>query len=216
MYLGKQMESWPANMGQIKGNNRQMRYWSPEARAMLLKNRAPELEAFAQDRSIDARLLFSVAEAVMRLGRIPELTHYGFSADDERAVTHFMADVIMNTEDEDEDEGAERVDETTVANSMGPFLKYYQGLVKRTAVQPTTKLFDLPSQPEKAPEAPYKHPGIGNSSSPFNNDAVIPSFKNLHIVGGEGAKKSPLEVFRNKIRAFQKNKSGKFGGKGSK
>ena len=214
MYLGNLMENWPSNQGQIKGNNRQMRYWSPEARAMLLKNRAPELEAFAQDRSLDTRILFSVAEAVMRLGRIPELSHYGLSPDDERAVTHFMADVIMNTEDEDED--GEGIEETTVANSMGPFLKYFQGLVKRTAIQPTTRLFDLPSNPERAPEKKYKHPsGVGISGSVFNTDGVNRGMEFKHIVGGKGAA-SPLELIRNKARALRKLKSGEFDGTGKK
>ena len=218
MYLRKAKllgEHGYSTVGQIKGNNRQIRYWSPEARNALLKQRVWELEAFAQDRRLDTGLLIGIAEAVMRLGRVPDLSHYGLDYDDSRAVTHFMADVFLNIEDEEQE--GENVEEAKEGNleetdgittDMGPYLKFFHKVLTKTN-RPAQKMFDLPSKHEQDPDDELlKTPGgIGVHNSVFNTDGVKPAFMFPHTLGGKGME-SPLNKFRNKARQFRRNLSG--------
>jgi len=78
------------------GFNRYTKLMSPETRSLVLKSLATEIEAFAEDRGYQPTMITGIAEAVMRLGRVPELEQYGFAGDDAAAIKHFMAAEILN------------------------------------------------------------------------------------------------------------------------
>ena len=148
----------------------------------------------------------------MRLGRMPDLGMYGLNDDDSKAVTHFMADVFMNTEDEDDIDvdGNIAIDEATPAAAVGPYMKFFHGVLKRAKMQNINKKFKMPDEKkaeQRAPESPYKFPtGVGMTHSPFNTDGVNPAF-NFNTVLDGVSKSSPLEHFRKKIRAYRKSRN---------
>lgn len=82
--------------GPVTGFNRHLKYMSPNTREILLKGHLPEIMAFAEDRSVDPHVVVGIAEASMRLGRIPDLGMYGLAGDEALAVKHFIADTILN------------------------------------------------------------------------------------------------------------------------
>lgn len=84
----------------VAGFNRHLRYMSPITRDMVLKSRMPDIMAFAEDRKLDPGIIAGVAEASMRLGRIPDLGSYGLSGDDALAVKDFIKDNVLNLAEE--------------------------------------------------------------------------------------------------------------------
>jgi hypothetical protein len=78
------------------GFNRHSKLMSPDTRALVLKSRMTEIEAFAEDRGFDAGRVAGVAEAAMRMGKVPDLRQYGFAGDDAKAIKHFVAGEILN------------------------------------------------------------------------------------------------------------------------
>lgn len=78
------------------GFNRHAKLMSPRTRELVLKSRATEIEAFAEDRGYRPDIIAGIAEASMRLGRVPPLTQYGFAGEDAKAIRHFVAGEILN------------------------------------------------------------------------------------------------------------------------
>src|SRR4029077_3527846 len=85
----------------VAGFNRHLRYMSPATRELVLKARMPEIMAFAEDRKVDPTIVLGIAEATMRLGRIPDLGMYGFAGDEALAVKDFLADTILNVAEDE-------------------------------------------------------------------------------------------------------------------
>lgn len=85
----------------VAGFNRHLRDMSPVTRDMVLKGHMPEIMAFAEDRRIDAGIVVGIAEATMRLGRIPDVGMYGLAGDEALAVKHFLADTILNVAEDE-------------------------------------------------------------------------------------------------------------------
>ena len=100
------------------GFNRHSKLMSPDTRALVLKSRATEIEAFAEDRGYNPQIVMGIAEAVMRLGRVPALAQYGFSGDDAKAIKHFMSGEVLNLAIEETPTG-EPVTEATGSGGMG-------------------------------------------------------------------------------------------------
>jgi hypothetical protein len=85
----------------VAGFNRHLRYMSPNTREMVLKAREPEIMAFAEDRKVDPQIVLGIAEATMRLGRIPDVGMYGLAGDEALAVKDFIADTILNVAEDE-------------------------------------------------------------------------------------------------------------------
>lgn len=108
----------------VPGFNRHLRYMSPNTRDMVLKAREPEIMAFAEDRKIDPQIVMGIAEAAMRLGRIPDVGMYGLAGDEALAVKDFIADTILNVaEDELNLIAPEAVNENENGSPKGKHLK---------------------------------------------------------------------------------------------
>jgi len=102
------------------GFNRHSKLMSPATKALVLKSRTTEIEAFAEDRGYKPGIIMGIAEAVMRLGRVPSLTQYGFSGDDAKAIKHFMAGEILNLAIENSPSPTGTpIEEGTVSGGMG-------------------------------------------------------------------------------------------------
>lgn len=80
----------------VGGLNRHTSLMSPATREMVLKSRTQEIEKFAESRQLNANAVLGIAEAAMRLGRVPDLRQYGFSGDDAKAIKHFIAGDVLN------------------------------------------------------------------------------------------------------------------------
>ena len=93
-----------SNRTPAHARNTYARYYSDEVRSLMLKQKRWEIDAFARDRSLDPDMLASIAQTVLRLGRIPDLERYGLFNDDAQAVGHFLADAILNVESVDDDD----------------------------------------------------------------------------------------------------------------
>lgn len=127
------------------GFNRHSKLMSPATRQLVLKSRVTEIEAFAEDRGFDAGRVMGVAEAAMRLGKVPDLTQYGFSGDDAKAIKHFVAGEILNIAIEDLDPRklrdalaadqfgapADVHEEGTVSGGMGPSMQIGSAFLTR-------------------------------------------------------------------------------------
>ena len=92
--------------GSTSGFNRHAKLMSPATRERVLRSWQTEIEAFAEDRGLRADLVAGIAEAAMRLGRVPELRQYGVSGDDAAAITHFVAGEVLNLAIEDVSEAS--------------------------------------------------------------------------------------------------------------
>jgi hypothetical protein len=101
------------------GFNRHSKLMSPATKALVLKSRATEIEAFAEDRGYKPNLIMGIAEAVMRLGRVPSLSQYGFSGDDAKAIKHFMSGEILNLAIEGASQTGVSINEDTYDDGMG-------------------------------------------------------------------------------------------------
>lgn len=80
----------------VGGHNRHTSLMNPATREMVLKSRAQDIEKFAESRQLNAGAIMGVAEAAMRLGRVPDLRQYGFTGDDAKAIKHFVAGDVLN------------------------------------------------------------------------------------------------------------------------
>jgi hypothetical protein len=85
----------------IIGFNRHQKLMSPATRELVLKSRQTEIQAFSEDRGLDAHVVGMVCEVAMRTGRVPDLRQYGFAGDEAIAVKHFVAGEILNLAVED-------------------------------------------------------------------------------------------------------------------
>jgi hypothetical protein len=120
------------NQSRPSSFNRQQAYWSPEVRGAVLKNRAVEIEAWANERKLNPEVLFGIAEATLRLGRVPDMGFYGLSPDDAYAYSAFLQDVILNVA-EDEEEGNtlyEARDPVDVIKTLQTLIKFNNGVWK--------------------------------------------------------------------------------------
>jgi len=80
----------------VSGFNRHASLMSPATREMVLKSRTQDIEKFAESRQLNANAVLGIAEAAMRLGRVPDLRQYGFSGDDAKAIKQFIAGDVLN------------------------------------------------------------------------------------------------------------------------
>jgi len=80
----------------VGGHNRYTSLMNPATREMVLKARTQDIEKFAESRQLNTAAVLGVAEAAMRLGRVPDLRQYGFSGDDAKAIKHFVAGDVLN------------------------------------------------------------------------------------------------------------------------
>jgi hypothetical protein len=108
--------------------NRHSKLMSPDAREAVLKTRATEIEAFANDRGLEPAIVAGVAEAAMRIGRVPDMRQYGLSDDQAKAVEHFIAGDILNLAIEDENKG---VAEATVSAGAGAHMQIKSAFMAR-------------------------------------------------------------------------------------
>lgn len=83
------------------GFSRDAKLMSPATREKVLESRRTEIEAFAEDRGLNPNMVMSIAEAAMRMGRVPELRQYGFSGDNAKAIKQFVAGEVLNIAIED-------------------------------------------------------------------------------------------------------------------
>ena len=93
--------------GPVTGFNRHFKLMSPATRELVLQSRSTEIEAFAADRGLNPAMVAAVADAAMRMGRVPDVQQYGFDGDDALAVKHFIAGDVLNNYTEDDDAEAE-------------------------------------------------------------------------------------------------------------
>jgi len=80
----------------VSGFNRHMSLMAPATREMVLKSRTLDIEKFAESRQLNTSAVLHIAEAAMRLGRVPDLRQYGFSGDDAKAIKQFIAGDVLN------------------------------------------------------------------------------------------------------------------------
>jgi len=109
-------EDSPLEAG-VGGHARTDKLLSPDTRELVLHSRRTEIDAFANDRGLNPTIVYGIAEAAMRMGKVPNLTQYGIVGDEAKAIKHFVAGEILNIaiEDEPAPEG-KSVAETTSAN----------------------------------------------------------------------------------------------------
>ena len=79
----------------VGGFNRHAKLMDPATRDKVLEARRMDIDKFSEDRDLDPNVVYGIAEASMRLGRVPDLRQYGFAGDNAKAIKHFMAGEIL-------------------------------------------------------------------------------------------------------------------------
>lgn len=105
-FCGQRMHEDSPLEAPTSGYNRNAKLMSPATREKVLEARRTEIEAFAEDRGIAPNMVMAIAEAAMRLGRVPALHQYGFSGDQAKAIKHFVAGEVLNIAIEDVQEAS--------------------------------------------------------------------------------------------------------------
>jgi len=135
------------------GFNRHSKLMSPATRALVLKSRQTEIEAFAEDRGYQPQVIAGIAEAVMRLGRVPELRQYGFSGDDAKAIKHFMSGEILNLAIEDVTP-EKTVAESTASSRIGAQMRLGSAFLARGPIFGVKELNDRAEEQKALKIAP--------------------------------------------------------------
>lgn len=119
----------------VGGHSRDAKLMSPDTRELVLHSRKTEIDKFAEDRGLKPEIVMGIAEAAMRMGKVPDLLQYGVSGDEAKAVKQFIAGEILNIAIEDlPAPGARSVAETTSAMVAPPGMRLGSGLLNRPPI----------------------------------------------------------------------------------